>query len=300
MRLRDEAGLALPFGAVGFAGTLLLLHGVGHDAVSPRDDLYARILVSCVTVTCLVLGWAMPSILERAERDSFLSLVAFGGVIAFAGLMCGMISGQFFAAASGASTPGPLGATVYTNDSMAGFGALGFVGSFAFFLPFGLIAHADRSIGRARAGSFVDDSDRRWVWVVTCFLIALSGSVVLTFPAPHSALVSSLAPVATVALALLVIRDVVARQQVRRAAQPVTPEDPEPLPESAPYRQSGRVEQVAPPYRGDPKVVDRVLARRIGMEGGLLFVCVLLLSFSKAGVIPRVVEGIREAVHLGS
>ena len=151
--------LSLPCGAMGFAGSFLVTDYFRVGALS-LDGGVRPLLLLVMTVLGAGLGVGVTAAARWPLRKA-LALVA--GCALGAGLAGGAI----------------VGALKYYRYGLAS-GAISGLGCALLFLPaLGVVLLAARRIGRARAGSLVDDADRRAVWVAALVSIALGTAATL-------------------------------------------------------------------------------------------------------------------------
>jgi hypothetical protein len=159
----DASPIALqaPFFAVGLVGGWLVAEI--HHLDRSGTELALRGLLTIITpLVCVFLGARV----HPRQADSALGAVLALTVSAsIAGVANGAIIGFFAMPPHGALLASPWG----------------FVCALPFVPVLAVIVLAARRVGRARAGSVVDRSDRRGVWVATMAAIALATVAV----APH-------------------------------------------------------------------------------------------------------------------
>jgi hypothetical protein len=195
------------FFAVGLAGGWLTADA--HRLGTRGEELVYRVLLVSITPLTAAL---LASHLERSHSASPLPGLGFGAKTVLAGALNGMIIGCF----------AMLGWGTLIGAVWGGFCAVP-------FLPaLGVIALANRRIGRARRRSLVDASDRRAPLVATSAVVA-AACLVTTVVDRTDAARSSLAIAAAAAAAIVLVVDSLALLRASRGLLPerdLRPRDP--------------------------------------------------------------------------
>lgn len=207
---QHRAQLAIPFGIIGVAGALMVsdFYGIGVD----YGDGQARgALMFLTPLVALVLGGALSLRWVREHLLRTLMVTALG--TGLAGVAIGVAATWLRFPHSELRYARDVGALVGLQTGLA-------------FLPLVLtVALLGRRVGRARAGSIIDDLDVRRIFGVVAFAIA-GGAPFVALTGERSSrfsvdTTSALGVVATVVLFAFASFDVLSYIRVRRATRDV-------------------------------------------------------------------------------
>ncbi len=207
---RHRAGLALPLGLLGLLGAWMVGDFFGLALLRAEGDARGGLVLLAPTLGA-TLGWLLSARRVRAKawRTALAGLLGTGVLGVVIGCYATWLRNPSYDVSRSISLGAPTGA----STSLA-------------FLPFVLgIAFLGRHVGRARAGSLVDESDMRGVWALVAFGVAIAAPVVLACgdraPSFSLATTSSLGLVATLVLLVGFFLDVVGARRAKRAAMEV-------------------------------------------------------------------------------
>jgi hypothetical protein len=207
---RHRAGLALPLGLLGLLGAWMVGDFFGLALLRAEGDARGGLVLLAPTLGA-TLGWLLSArwVRRRAWRTGLVALFGTGVLGVVIGAYATWLRNPSYDVAKSIHLGGATGATT----SLA-------------FLPFvAAIAFLGRHVGRARAGSLVDESDMRSIWALVAFAVAIAAPVVLACgdhaPSFSLATTSSLGLVATLVLVVGFALDVVSARRAKRAAMEV-------------------------------------------------------------------------------
>jgi uncharacterized membrane protein len=191
-----------PLAALGFASALLISAANGvNDGKAPK---FRPALAIALVVVGALLGWILSRRpVQRCGRWlSGLVVIVIGVAV---GEALGVSFGQGYVRAA----------------------AVGLLQAVIFLPSIWVVAHAAGTVGRARAGSLIDRSDRRAVWAATAASVAVGYGGVELWPlftlrrAPEDVgyVCFAMALLASLALTAMAAMDVAALRRVRRATR---------------------------------------------------------------------------------